>query len=66
MTKKEHITEAARALANLNTFGSVAFILEGGQVYGPNATASRIIAMCKEEMQRQLKIYNKHVEAAEE
>lgn len=66
MTRGEHIREAARAHTNLNTFGSVVSILEGGQVYGPNATASRIIAMCKKEMQRQLKIYDKHVEAAKE
>lgn len=66
MTRDEHIREAARAHTNLNTFGSVVSLLEGGHVYGHNATASRIIATAKKEMQRQLKIYDKHVEAAKE
>lgn len=65
-SKTYHIAEAARAHSTLNTFSVVVSILEGGHVYGGyNATASRVIKMCQKEMQRQLRLYDKHVAAAQ-
>lgn len=62
-SKKEHASAAARAHTNLNTFGAVVAILEGGCVYGPNATADMIIKLCKAEQHKQLRIYDRHVAA---
>lgn len=62
--RKAHIREAARAHTNLNTFAAVVAVLEGGCVYGDNATARKIIALAQAEQRRQLRIHDKHTEAA--
>lgn len=64
--KKERAKEAARAHTNLNTFGNIVSILEGGSVYGhgsASTTASKIIVLCKSEMNKQLRIYDRHIAA---
>lgn len=53
-TRKELATDAAEALTDLNTFGAVISLMEGGHLYNANhLTASfRIIKIAKEAMQR--------------
>lgn len=66
--RNEHAREAAQAHSNLNTFGAVVAILEGGLVYGhgdgsAKTTANKIINICQAEMQKQLRMYDRHVAA---
>lgn len=57
MRKPDYVKEAMNAQTNLNVFASIAAILEGGCVFGgPNKAADRIVAICKTEQQRQLRI----------
>jgi len=65
LTAEQHIREAARAHTNLTVFGAVVAILEGGCIYGDNATANRIIKACNDEMRRQLHVFDKHTAAAQ-
>lgn len=63
--KRSPIKEAMNAQTNLNVFASIQAILEGGTIYGPPPAAARkIIAICLEEQQRQLRIMDKAVAAA--
>lgn len=60
---------AAEAHTNLNFFGAVLAMLEGGLVYGNDsnsakATARKMVTLCKTEMGKQLTIYDKQVAAA--
>lgn len=66
---KKNINAATHAHTNLNTFHSIVVILEGGTLYGDesksgNKTANKIIELCKAEQQRQLKIYDEAIKAA--
>ncbi|MBD8540906.1 hypothetical protein IFU00_01265 [Oxalobacteraceae sp. CFBP 8761] len=52
------------AKSNLNIFGAVVALLEGGTVSGgDNAAKRKIIEICHKEQQRQLKIMDKAVAA---
>lgn len=53
--------EAAHAHTTLNIFAAIVKILEGGTVYNQSGqrTAARIIAICEQEQQRQLIIYDR-------
>lgn len=67
-TAKQSAKLAAEAHTNLNTFGAVIAILEGGCVYGNTGasagmTAKKIIAMCKAESGKQLALYDRHIDA---
>lgn len=54
------IDEALHAHTNLNLFGAIVTLLEGGHLYGGNnAAAKRIRAICLKEQQRQLRILDK-------
>ncbi|MBI2724623.1 MAG: hypothetical protein HYX42_00070 [Polaromonas sp.] len=61
---KSPITRAAEAHTNLNLFGVVQSILEGGHLYGgaSGPAAQKIIAICKAEMRKHLIAYDKAVE----
>lgn len=50
--------EAGRAYSELNTFASIQAILEGGIIHGDNRTATKIIKLCKMEIQRQLFLFD--------
>lgn len=52
--------DAAEAHTNLNLWGVIVAVLEGGTLYGGrgNATAQRIIKLCHAEQQRELAIYD--------
>lgn len=67
MKRIELASAAAKAHTNLTTFECIVALLEGGTVYnnGKSAqrTASRIIKLCKDEEQRQLKLYDAALEA---
>jgi hypothetical protein len=53
----DHIKEAMNAHTNLTVFSAVQALLENGLIYGPEPAAVRkIIAICKAEQQRQLRI----------
>ena len=54
------IVQAAQAYTDLNIFAAVEALLEGGCVYTTSgqAMADRIIALCKQEQQRQLRAYD--------
>jgi hypothetical protein len=54
---------AMNAHSNLNIFCAVEALLEGGTVSGSNATAAKIISLCKKECQRQLRLIDKAVAA---
>lgn len=58
--RKAH--EGAAAMANLNTFGAVVSLLEGGHLYGPSAhfqhAADTIIRIAKRQMSKELKRYD--------
>jgi hypothetical protein len=54
---------AMDAQSDLNIFAAVQAILEGGTIHGSNATARKIIALCKSECQRQLRLMDKAVAA---
>lgn len=57
--------EAMSAKANLYVFGTVVAILEGGTLSSYSGSAAqRIIAICKKEQARQLKLMDKAVAAA--
>lgn len=56
--------KAANALANLTVFAAVAAMLEGGTITADCSAASgRIIRACRTEQDRQLRAYDKHMEA---
>ncbi|ODP33097.1 hypothetical protein A9762_20865 [Pandoraea sp. ISTKB] len=53
----EHVREAMHAHTDLNTFGVIVAILEGGCLYRNDSqpVALKMIQMCNKEMQRLLK-----------
>lgn len=56
-------SKAVEAHTNLNTFAVVVSVLEGGCLYGSRTadiTAQKIIKLCQDEMQRQLRIYDRN------
>lgn len=55
------IKEAAKHHTDLNVFASLVAILEGGCVYTDSGRrmASKIVDLCHEEEQRQLRAYDK-------
>jgi hypothetical protein len=60
----EPMKRAMHAHTNLNTFATIVRILEGGMVYGPTSdsagrTAKKVLAICLQEQQRQLKAMDK-------
>ena len=58
------VDTAMTAKSNLNIFGAVVALLEGGTVSGgDNAAKRKIIEICHKEQQRQLKIMDKAVAA---
>lgn len=66
-TLKQHIKAASQAHAHLNVFASVVGALENGTISGGGSadkTAMKIVKLCKEEMQKQLKLMDAAVEAA--
>jgi hypothetical protein len=61
---------AANAHTNLNTFGAVIAILEGGCIYGATSdsagvTANKLIKLCQAETHRQLVLYDRHLAAVD-
>jgi hypothetical protein len=62
MAEPKYIRRAVHAHTNLNTFGSVVTLLEGGHVYGGNSrtdrVVSKIIKLCQEEQQRLLREFD--------
>lgn len=50
------LQKSQQAHTAINTAGAVVALLEGGTVRGWDKTASKIIALCQKEMQRQLRI----------
>lgn len=63
-----HIKDAASARTNLHIFGALTSILEGGALcggLGSDRVAARIIAMCKNEQQRLLAMYDKAIAASQ-
>lgn len=55
------VGEAARAHSNLNTFATIVTILEGGHLYDNRTykAAQRIIAICKQQQQRELRAFDR-------
>jgi hypothetical protein len=62
LSRSEMAERMARAHSNLNAHSSIIAILEGGHVYNTGRTSDRrdeIIAICKSEMQMELRIYDR-------
>ena len=57
-----NIKDAVEAMVNLNQFAAIQAMAEHGLVRGNIAAAKKINEICKKEMQRQLKIYDKAME----
>jgi hypothetical protein len=55
--------KAAKAHTDLNTFGAIISILEGGHLYGigSDKTVQQIIRLCKRECQRCLRVYDQNI-----
>jgi len=58
------VEAAMKASSNLNIFGGVKALLEGGTISGECAAQRKIIAICNAEMQRQLRLIDKAVAQA--
>lgn len=63
-SRSQHVEEAAKHMSDLNILYGVAALLEGGTITRSDRMAQRIIQMCKDEGQRRLRDYDKHVAAA--
>lgn len=63
--KKDPVQVAVEAHTNLNIFGAIIAILEGGSIYGgtAQAAADAIIQRCQREQQRQLAEYDRALAA---
>lgn len=62
---KDKIESAAAALSDLNIFYGVIALLEGGTIHSPSYRAQeRIIRICKDEGQRRIADYDRHVARA--
>jgi hypothetical protein len=55
--RNEHARDAANHHTTLNTFAAVVILMEGSLIYDTDAdaTANKIIKLCKQETQRQLR-----------
>lgn len=63
--RKEAVRRAAEAHTNLNTFGTIQTIVEGGHLYRVGSTAAnRINKICEDEMQKQLRLYDRYCQIA--
>ncbi|MGO8401361.1 hypothetical protein ACC783_23815 [Rhizobium ruizarguesonis] len=64
--KKDPVQAAAEAHTDLNTFGSIISLLEGGHLYCTRSQkpAQRIIDLCKAQQARLLRDYDANVERA--
>lgn len=59
-SRQKDIELTANALSTLNTFGILMSILEGGHIRAPSyAAGNKIIKICKSEMQKCLRDYDK-------
>lgn len=60
-TAKQHAADAAKANANLNTWGAVVALLEGGTLSGgeTHSAQQRVIKIAKAEMQKHLLQYER-------
>ena len=65
---KKHIDDAMWAHTNLTVFHAIVAMLEGGTIRGSaaDATAQRVIAICKKETYRQLKLMDSALAKAEQ
>lgn len=64
---KKHINTAAEAKANLHVFNAIVGVLESGSISGggsAEATAKKIIKLCKQETFRQMWTMDAAIEAA--
>lgn len=63
--KNDWVQIAARAHSNLNAFAIIRDMLESGAIYSNSRTAQtsvmRIVRICDDEIQRQLRLYDKAV-----
>lgn len=68
MTANDFAVAAATARANLNTWGAVIALLEGGTLSGANTHAAqqRVIKVAKNEMRKHLDEYDAALRAIEE
>lgn len=58
-TLKEALKQMTDAHTNLNTYGAVVALLEGGTVYGGrNSGSDRIIRIAQAEMQKEFRLYD--------
>lgn len=64
--KRQAAKDAAHAHSDLNTFGAVISLLEGGHIYCPASynTKQKIIKLCQNEMQKRLEDYDYAVDVA--
>lgn len=60
----KNMMDAMEAHKHLNIFAAVEALLTGGTISGDNPAAKTIIAICRAEIQRQLKLTDKAVAAA--
>lgn len=62
--KIDHFMGAVNAHTTLTVFGAVQALLEGGVIAGGpeggEETALQIIKLCRREMQRQLRVFDRH------
>lgn len=59
MSEREHVIAAAEAHTNLNTWGAVIALLEGGLLYGrTTAACDRVIRIAKREQDKYLKAHD--------
>lgn len=61
MTGKQHAADAAKSHSNLNAYAAVVAIMEGGMIHGESSAADEIIAICKRQMQVELRDYDKAI-----
>jgi hypothetical protein len=59
----KHMKAAMDAQSNLNILAAIEKILEGGTFHGECAAQRKIIAICKQEQQRQLGLMDRAVAA---
>ena len=60
-TAEQHAKAAADAHTNLNTWGAIIALLEGGLLYGPaksNDARAKVIALAKREQAKYLDAYD--------
>ena len=67
-TARQDAKAAARALANLNAWGSVVELMEGGLLAGAHVSTpiGRVVKIAKAEIQKELKRYDKALASVEQ